>query len=289
MPIEGRRFVLTGATGGIGGAIARALDAAGAQLLLTGRHADALERLRRELHGSGHRCVAADLAAPSGRTALVAAARDFRIDGLINNAGGGQMSLLDQTFDATIEQLVAINLTTPMLLCKALLPLLRQRDDAVIVNVGSILGSIGYAGSTAYCASKFGLRGFTEALRRELADTPVRVVYFAPRATDTPLNSTATQTMNQELGNAVDTPEAVAQQLLAALRQPSRAQVFLGFPEAFFVRLNALLPKLVDKALRKQLPVIRRHAQHALDDTPQTPTITTNTTITTRTTTTPTP
>jgi short-subunit dehydrogenase len=266
MQIEGRRIVLTGATGGIGAAIARALDIAGAQLLLTGRHADALEQLRRELRGSRHRCIAADLATPSGRTAVVAAAREFGVDALINNAGGGQMSLLDQTFDASIEQLLAINLTTPMLLCKALLPLLRQRDDAVIVNVGSILGSIGYAGSTAYCASKFGLRGFTEALRRELADTTVHVIYFAPRATDTPLNTSAAQSMNQELGNAVDTPEAVALQLLAALSKPHRPQVFLGFPEAFFVRLNALLPKLVDKALRKQLPVIRRHAQHALDD-----------------------
>jgi len=222
--------------------------------------------LRDELLGAQHQIVAADLSTPSGRTALVSAARNFNVDTLINNAGGGQMSLLDKTFDATIEQLIAINLTTPMLLCKAFIPLLRARDNAVIVNVGSILGSIGYAGSTAYCASKFGLRGFTEALRRELADTSVHVIYFAPRATATALNSAAAQAMNQELGTAVDAPEWVAKRLLGALQKPRRAHHFLGFPEAFFVRLNSLLPTLVDKALRKQLHIIRQFAQHPLNE-----------------------
>ena len=259
MQADSMKVVLTGATGGIGAATARALDAAGAQLLLAGRNAAALEQLRGQLHDRGHRCVAADLGAAEGRAHLLAAAEHFDANVLVNNAGIGSLGLLERSSDADIAAIVNINLLAPMLLCRDFVPLLRRRGAAVIVNVGSILGSIGYAGSTAYCASKFGLRGFTEALRRELADTDIEVIYFAPRATATALNSMAMQALNDELGNAVDDPDAVAARLVAALRQPGRDHL-LGWPESFFARLNALFPTMVGGALRKQLAVIRLYA-----------------------------
>jgi short-subunit dehydrogenase len=147
-----------------------------------------------------------------------------------------------------------------MLLCKNFLPMLRERRTATIVNIGSILGSIGYAGSTAYCASKFGLRGFTEALRRELADSAIKVVYLSPRATDTALNNSSRQALNRELGTAVETPQQVAAHVVEAIAHPERGHRFIGWPESFFVRLNSLLPAVVDKALRAKLSTIRRHA-----------------------------
>jgi short-subunit dehydrogenase len=260
MQIRGKNVVLTGASGGIGSAIAHALDAAGANLLLGGRDATALRRLQGQLR-SGHSLLAADLCTDAGRRQMADAAWAFRADVLINNAGAGQLSLLEQSDSADLERVVAVNLIAPMLLCQALLPILRDRPEATIVNIGSILGSIGYAGSTAYCASKFGLRGFTEALRRELADTAINVVYLAPRATDTALNSRSHQALNRELGNAVDTPEQVAARVVKALARPQRANHFIGWPEAFFVRLNSLLPAVVDKALRTKLAIVRRHAQ----------------------------
>lgn len=260
MQLDGKPIVLTGATGGIGSAIAQALDAAGARLLLTGRDRQRLEQLHEQLRSGRHQLLIADLTTVAGRQTLVDSARAFGAQGLINNAGTGQLSLLEQMQDTDIEHLIAVNLTTPIQLCKALTPLLREHHDSFIVNVGSILGSIGYAGSTAYCASKFGLRGFTEALRRELADTPINVIYFAPRATDTPLNSVRMQALNRDLGSAVDQPEAVAARLIHSLTKSRRNNHFLGWPEAFFVRLNSLLPALVDGALRKKLPLIRRHA-----------------------------
>lgn len=260
MRLDEKSIVLTGATGGIGGAIAQALDAAGARLLLTGRDRGRLEQLCGQLRSGRHQLLIADLTTTEGRQALVDNARAFGVQGLINNAGTGQLALLEQMQDTAIEHLVAVNLTTPMLLCKALTPLLREHDESFIVNIGSILGSIGYAGSTAYCASKFGLRGFTEALRRELADTSINVIYFAPRATDTPLNSVHMQALNRDLGSTVDRPEAVAERLLLGLTKSHRKNHFVGWPEAFFVRLNSLLPALVDGALRKKLPLIHRHA-----------------------------
>jgi short-subunit dehydrogenase len=261
MQITGKHIVLIGASGGIGAAVAQALDAAGALLLLVARDAAQLKRLRNNLRGHQHQIAAVDITTAAGREELLDTARAFSADVLINNAGSGQLALLDDIDDADIERLIAVNLTAPMLLCRAFVPLLRERREAVIVNVGSILGSIGFAGSTAYCASKFGLRGFSEALRRELADTSIRTIYFAPRATDTALNSSAAQAMNKALGNAVDSPDHVAAQLLKALAKPTRAHHFLGWPEALFVRLNSLLPALVDRAVRKQLTTIRHHAQ----------------------------
>jgi short-subunit dehydrogenase len=137
--------------------------------------------------------------------------------------------------------------------------MLSQRA-ARIVNVGSILGYLGYPGHAAYSATKFALRGFSEAQRRELADGPVRVTYFAPRATHTALNGAALCALNAELGVAMDTPDAVAAALVALLANPANERL-LGMPERLFARLNQIVPGLVDRALRRQLPVIRRHAR----------------------------
>ncbi len=134
---------------------------------------------------------------------------------MINNAGISQFALSAQQ---DYQQQLQINLLAPMQLCQLLLPQLQQQPEAVIVNVGSAFGSIGYPGFSGYCASKFGLRGFTEALKRELAASPVRVLYFAPRATDTSINSAAVVAMNQQLGTRMDSPEFVAAQLLAQLK-----------------------------------------------------------------------
>lgn len=261
------KVVLTGATGGIGAAAARALDKAGARLLLTARSGIALERLRRELRNPEHADVVADIGTAGGRAHLLAAAERFGANVLVNNAGTAKLALLEQNSDADIADIANINLIAPMLLCRDFIPLLRRCNTAAIVNVGSILGSIGYAGSTAYCASKFGLRGFTEALRRELADSAVQVIYFAPRATATALNSSAMQALNSELGNAVDDPDAVAAKLVAALEQPGRDHL-LGWPEALFVRINALFPSVVGNALRRQLQTIRHYATINSKETP---------------------
>lgn len=128
------------------------------------------------------------------------------------------------------------------------------------MNLGSTFGSIGYPGFATYCASKFALRGFSEALRRELADTPIKVLYIAPRATRTGMNTQSVVALNDELNVAMDDPKTVAAQIAAAL-QYEHELLYLGWPEKFFVRLNSLLPGIVDRALRKQLPVVQRFAR----------------------------
>ena len=147
-----------------------------------------------------------------------------------------------------------------MLLVQALLPLLHREPQAAVVNIGSTFGSIGHPGFSAYCASKFGLRGFSEALARELADTGIVVSYLAPRATQTDLNSAAVVDFNHAAGNAVDPPAVVAAAVLDMLRT-GQTRRWLGWPERFFAWLNQAFPSLVDRALRSQLGLIKSHAK----------------------------
>lgn len=261
MELRGKTVLLTGASGGIGQAIALQLAAAGARLVLVARNTARLATLQAELvakHPADHQIFSADLTNAQERQDLLAFVRDLQgIDLLINNAGISQFGLVAQQDYATQ---LSTNLLMPILLTQTLLPELQRKAAAMIVNVGSAFGSIGYPGFTGYSASKFGLRGFTEALKRELSDSAVQVLYFAPRATDTAINSDAVVAMNRELGNQSDSPALVAAALVQQIQQ-NQARRFIGWPEQLFVRVNAVLPGIVDKALAAKLAVIRRYAQ----------------------------
>lgn len=266
MNIRNKKVVLTGASGGIGRAIAEKLDAEGAQLILVARNEQRLSQLLNDLGGYPHTAVATDLGDIDGRRRLLEACQniDSGIDLLINNAGINDFSLFEEQSQQAITKLININLLSPMLICQDLLPLLAAQDGAHIINVGSTFGGIGYPGFSAYCASKFGLRGFTESLRRELAGSSVQVSYIAPRATRTDLNSDKIVAMNNALGTSMDQPSLVADEVTQIISTPVGTDKYLGWPEKFFVRINALLPALVDSSLRKQLPIIRRFAKHEI-------------------------
>ena len=260
MNISECRALITGASGGIGQAVVEALCRQGAHLLVAGRHVTTLAGLAQRFPGQIE-IVQADLGSPGGREAVRAAAIRFGgLNCLINAAGVNRFDLFEQHDEEAIADIIGLNVTSTLQLTQRLLPELLRRDQALIVNLGSTFGSIGYPGFTAYCASKFALRGFSEALRRELADTRVNVLYIAPRAARTAMNEPHVVAMNKELKVAMDDPEVVAAAVVNALRN-ERRESFLGWPEKLFVRLNSLLPRLVDQALRKQLPVIKRFAR----------------------------
>ncbi|MBE9538772.1 MAG: SDR family oxidoreductase [Proteobacteria bacterium] len=257
MEMKDKTVVLTGAAGGIGAAIALLFAQQGAQLILVSRNPDKLEALNNELPGGRHIRVVADLSAPEGRQHLLEACGGG-VDILVNNAGVNHFGLLQSQSESQIREMFELNAIVPVLLTRALLPQMRK-SGFTIVNVGSGFGSIGFAGYCGYSASKFALRGFTEALRRELAGSTVKVLYLAPRATETSMNSPAVVAMNKELGNAMDSPHWVAAELLKLLNKSTGSR-YLGWPERFFIKLNGLFPSIVDKALAGQLPVIRRQA-----------------------------
>lgn len=266
MKLKGKTVLLTGASGGIGQAIARGLANEGAKLLLSGRSTEKLAALCAELGSLGdtaneHDFCVADLSIDSERQHLVERAKVMHVQVLINLAGLNELSLLQDTRDQQIDAIIEMNLNSPIKLARDLITHLSSQSDSMIINVGSIMGSIGYPGSSLYCASKFGFRGFSEALRREVSDSKLKVVYLAPRATATKMNSQVMVKMNEELGVHVDTPEYVATQVVKAVRRAHARNYYLGWPEKLLVRINALFPWLVDSAVLKQLPIIKRYAK----------------------------
>jgi len=160
-----------------------------------------------------------------------------------------------------------INVLGPMLLTRAVLPTMLAQDSGRIVNIGSTFGSIGFAWFAAYSASKFALRGFSQALRRELRETGIEVTYIAPRAVRTAINSPAVYDMARAVNMNMDEPDQVAQQIIATLRKRNK-ECYFGFPESLFVRINALFPGIVDRATRKQNRTARKYAEHVNAHTP---------------------
>lgn len=255
------RAILTGATGGIGQAMAFALAANCDSLLLLGRNQQALNDLREALAkrkpGLSVTCLTGDLLDAHYLKEITSYARDNQVNLLVNNAGINQFGAVQNLDAASQTRIIETNLLAPMQLTQALLSTLLVQPAAQIVQVGSIFGYIGYPGNAAYCASKFGLRGYAQALSRELSNTGVRVKYLAPRATATAINTGAVEQLNEALGVSSDTPQFVATQLIRLL-ESNRFDLKLGFPEKLFVFLNQLFPRINDKAIHKQLPTIEK-------------------------------
>lgn len=265
MRLSEARVVLTGASGGIGMAIAESLCSHGAEVIAVSRHQEPLIPLQIKYPNLLH-WVKADLTTHEGRHHVLMKAQAMEgVNLLINAAGVNHFAMLEQLPASEIDAMLNINLHVPIQLTGMMLPILRGAKSAMVVNVGSTFGSIGYAGYAAYCASKFALRGFSEALRRELADTRVGVLYVAPRATRTAMNGPAARALNSALKSNEDDPQTVAAAVVSAIVGNQR-ELYLGWPERFFVRLNGLLPALVDRSLRKHLPLIRKLSNTSFEE-----------------------
>jgi short-subunit dehydrogenase len=258
MKLHGARVVLTGASRGIGRELARRLAGRGARLVLVGRDAAAVSAACSEVFAVGGRAdpILFDLAAPAGHEAVIDRARAIlgRIDVLVNNAGVSSFESFERQTPESIARIAATNLVAPMLLARAVLPHLAP--GARIVNVGSMFGSIGFPHCAVYSGTKFGLRGFSEALRRELAARGIGVTYVAPRAARTDANSAALYQFAAKTGMALDAPGDVAEGIVDAIER-DEAERFFGGPEPLFARLNALLPRLVDRVLARQARIGR--------------------------------
>jgi short-subunit dehydrogenase len=261
MRLKESTILITGAAGGIGSCTAKKLASEGARLLLTDFRSEPLDALAQELAADGVsvETIPADVSKADDRTKLAREAADFGVSVLVNVAGINPFGLFSEQSDEQVEKALAINTIAPILLCRALVPQLMRCEEAHIVNVGSVFGSLGYPGFSVYSASKYAVRGFTEALRRELSDTSIRMHYVSPRATRTALSTDRISAMNRELRVATDPPERVATAIAKSLSH-SRREVYVGVPERIFGLLNAMLPGVIDRALCKQLPTIRRYA-----------------------------
>jgi short-subunit dehydrogenase len=255
MRLEGKKIILTGAGGGIGSEVAQRLTAQGASLALLGRNESALLEVADQVKepATAPLLFKVDLLDAQARSKTIdqAIQQLGGVDILINNAGLLSFRPFAEEDPETINRIVQLNTLVPMQLTHQVVNTMLDQGSGQIVNVGSTFGSIAFAWFAAYSTSKFGLRGFSEALRRELAGTGVGVTYVAPRGVKTKLNTSAIYRMADEVKMNMDEPGWVAGRIVEAIEK-ERKDLYLGFPESLFVRINALLPRLVDRALKKQ-------------------------------------
>jgi len=267
MTLAGQRIVLTGASGGIGQPLAQQLAAKGARLLLVDRNAAALNALCQGIveQGGAAEPLAIDLMQASAAAEVVAAA-DHTLGGvdiLVNNAGMIDFTLFQQHEPARIAQIMQLNATVPMLLARAVLPQMLARQGGRIVNVGSMFGSIGFPHHAVYSASKFALRGFSQALRRELEDSGIGVTYISPRAVKTAINDDRSVRMMQATRTTMDDPVVVAGKIVSAI-EAGRNECYIGMPESLFARLNGLFPGLVDNGLKEKTRIAHVYADRGI-------------------------
>jgi short-subunit dehydrogenase len=242
------KVLITGAGSGIGRALAIAAAHHGFDLILVGRTAATLDETLGACGAANAQCVVADVTTADGR-ARIAEAVGGTLDVLINNAGVLSVGHLGDMTDAELDRMTQTNLVAPMALTRDLLPALR-RAGGRLVNIGSVFGDIAYPFFAGYSATKFGLRGFSDAMRRELSGAGVGVTYIAPRATRTAAES-AFSALIEPMDMTLDSAETVAAQAWDAILKGKRESFPKG-KERFFVKVQRLFPSLIDASVGAQ-------------------------------------
>lgn len=235
--------VITGASSGIGEATARLLAAKGHALALVARRKERLDLIAREIAAGGRgakvEVIGADLSDPGQveRAVEEAVQRLGAIDVWVNNAGIGQgRPRLWELSPAELERVIAVDLTAPILACRAVLPHMMARGRGHIINVVSVAGHIGT--SPVYSAAKFGLRGFSEALRRQVAGRGIKVSIVSPGLIRTP--------MTEGVRFRMPGPDRVARVIERLIRRPRREVVVPAWYRGVIV-LNRALPAVADR------------------------------------------
>jgi 3-oxoacyl-[acyl-carrier protein] reductase len=202
--LDGKAALVTGASGGIGAAVARALHAQGAVVVLSGRRREALESLSGEL-GEGTFACPADLSDASQADALVASAEHVAgpLAILVNNAGITRDMLALRMSDEDWQVVQDVNLSAPFRLARAVLRGMLRRRAGRIISIASIVGVTGNAGQANYAAAKAGLIGMTKALANEVASRGVTVNVVAPGFIATPMTDRLSEQQRAKLGDAI--------------------------------------------------------------------------------------
>ncbi len=242
-------IVLTGASSGIGETTARVLIGHGHRLTLAARRTEELEALVKSIDSTGERAIAVtcDVRKPGDLETLVARARAKfgAVQVLINNAGvdSGSDAPIWEGDAERIHKVLETNLTAPFVLTQLMLPEMVAARFGHIINIGSVAGHV--AVSSAYSASKFGLRGLSLSLRRELLGTGVHVSLVSPGYIRTPMTAQA-----QGKGLPMAEPEAVARAIVDLLAHP-RAEVVVPWWYRPLIWLESLLPIIGDQVVKR--------------------------------------
>ncbi|MBC6444724.1 MAG: 3-oxoacyl-[acyl-carrier-protein] reductase [Alphaproteobacteria bacterium GM202ARS2] len=202
--LDGKRALITGASGGIGRALAHHLHQHGATVALSGRNNDALTALANELKQRTH-VIVADLADANAPEALSqqATAEMGGIDILINNAGLTRDQLLLRLKEQDWDDVLNVDLSASFRLCRHVVPLMVKNRWGRIISISSVVARMGNPGQTAYCAAKGGLEGFSRALAHEVAARNITVNCIAPGFIDTPMTSGLAEPLKEKMLGAI--------------------------------------------------------------------------------------
>ena len=246
------RALVTGASSGIGQAMAAELARGGVDLVLVARRADRLEQVVNQLacYGRAVFPVVGDVTTPAVRQRALEVARDQLggLDLLVNNAGISAHGRFVDANAERIRQIMEVNFFAATELMREALPLLQQGRQPMVVNVGSILGHRGLPFTTDYCASKFALHGFSEAVRPELKQLGIDMLVVAPATTRTELNDrliekTDERPWKEPRGVSAD---HVARAAVRAIRRGQR-EIVPSWSGWWLVALNRWFPSIVDR------------------------------------------
>lgn len=211
--LKGKVAVVTGAGRGIGKAISAALARAGCRVVLAARTREQIEAVQREIlsHGGDALAVPTDVTVDDDIRRLVEKSQEKwgGVDILINNAGWGKKASVVSASLTDWDQTFRVNLRTPMVLAKALLPNMIAKREGAVINIGSVSGKTGEANGAAYSASKFGLIGFTQSLYEEVREHGIKVAVILPGFVDTPLIPPNRQLDRSKMIQANDIAETV--------------------------------------------------------------------------------
>ena len=213
MRLDGKVAVVTGAGRGIGKDVALSLAKSGCRVVLSARTPAQLEEVQRAIEQGGGTAaiVPADLTRDEALDALAAESRRCfgTVDILINNAGWGKRSPVVKINVEDLDQTVRLNLRTPILLAKLLLPDMIAKKEGAVINIGSVSGKTGEANGAAYSATKFGLIGFTQSLYDEVREHGIKVAVILPGFVDTPLIPPNRQLDRSKMIQPVDIAQTV--------------------------------------------------------------------------------
>jgi short-subunit dehydrogenase len=254
--IAGSRALVTGASGGIGRAIARELARQSSSLVLVARREEALARLAAEIRamGFGAEVVVGDITDPAVRQAAFERSREAfgGLDILVNNAGRGAMGRFAEAPPERLRQIFELNFFAAAELIREAVPLLQRGNRPIVVNIGSILGHRATPRNSEYCASKFALRGLTESLRPELAQLGIEMLLVSPGTTESEFY--------EHVVNPAEKPpwrqpkpvpaEKVARAVVKAIRLGKR-EIIPSARGRLLVWLNRLFPSLIDRLMRR--------------------------------------
>jgi short-subunit dehydrogenase len=254
--LQDRRALVTGASGGIGRALALELARRGAHLVLVARREEKLRALATEIENLGRRAVivAGDITEAATRARALAAARDELggLDLLVNNAGVSAHGRFHEAAPERLRTIMEVNFFAAAELTRAAAPLLQQGRRPMVVNIGSILGHRGIPHNSEYCASKFALRGWSEALRAEFSKLGIDLLLVSPGTTDTEffdhlIDKRGEVPWTQEKGVPAET---VARATVRAIER-GRREIIPSRRGRLLTRLSRFLPGLLDRVMAR--------------------------------------